>query len=168
MSMRWFIMIAIVSTACSSSVSNDKNSTSSEKQVEENMPLTYEELQQQVKGDSAGAAEKQQRELERQWKIYKDIYPSNKLSKRINDFSALDTGQLQRVYLNFSLLVSNYIDSGKGYLPFFREMYGAMDQQMEALEAKQQIEINDKLKIMKIKSQINTSIANIELRSATK
>lgn len=162
------IGLLILSACTSADNSNKSNQSSIDNKESEAMPMSYEDMQKQMQGDSAGEALRKVYEMERQWSIYKDVYTGKKLSKELNDFSGLDTAQLHRAYLNFSLVMGNYKDSGTTYLPFFRDLYGSLDEQMEELEKGNQLAIRDKLRITRLKSDINSAIAVIEMKSVSK
>lgn len=167
--MKKLLIGLLVLSACTSADNSNKSTQSPiDNKESEAMPMSYEDMQKQMQGDSAGEALRKVYETERKWSIYKDVYTGIKISKVLNDFSGLDTGQLYRAYLNFSLVMTNYKDSGTTYLSFFRDLYGALDKQMGELEKNNQLVIRDKLRITRLKSDINTSIANIELQSVTK
>lgn len=164
------ILIGLLVLSACTAANNSNKSTQSpiDNKNSEAMPMSYEDMQKQLQGDSAGDVKRLAYELEQQWSIYRDIYPVKKLSKNLNDFSGLDSFQLHRAYLNFSLVMSHYQDSGKTYLPFFKNLYGALDNQMEELESRNELQIKDKLRITKLKSDINSAIAVIEMKSVTK
>lgn len=167
--MKKIVIGLIILSACTSADnSNKSNQSPIDNKDSEAMPLSYEDMQKQLQGDSAGDVKRQAYELDRQWSIYRDIYPEKKLSKNINDFSGLDSVQLHRAYLNFSLVMSHYQDSGKTYLPFFKNLYGALDKRMEDLESGNELLIKDKLRITRLKSDINSAIAEIEMKTVTK
>ncbi len=167
--MKKLLIALLVLSACTSADNNNKSTQSLiNNKDSEAMPISYEAMQKQIQGDSAEEASRKAYEMVRQWLIYKDVYTGKKLSKVLNDFSGLDTVQLHRAYLNFSLVMGNYKDSGTTYLPFFRDLYGSLDKQMEILEQGKQLAIRDKLRITRLKSDINSAIAVIEMKSVTK
>lgn len=166
--MKRLLFTAIIIAACNGPAQQSTNTQSVAQSDTDLAPMSYEEVQaslSKANGDSAGQAAYWK---QRQEAIYKDIYPKLKLSKTMNDFSACDSLELQRAYLNFSLVMNNYKDSGTSLLPFFRDLYSALDKQMDDLESKNRITIKDKLNINKTKSSINSAFADIQLKSATK
>lgn len=166
--MKQHIYLAILLSACSSSNEQRHSTTEPSKDATEPAPLTYEEVQASLGQSSNDSIVQNTYWKKRQEAFYKDIYPKLKLSKTMNDFSACDSAELQRAYLNFSLVMNNYKDSGTMLLPYFRDLYLALDRQMDALDEAQRITIKDKLNINKTKSAINSAFAEIQMKSVTK
>jgi hypothetical protein len=152
------ILIAALASACT----GNQEKVSDQVKISDNLqsdtaPMGYEDMMAQIKSDSGKKANNKEWQLS----VYRDIYPLVKPSKEINDFSALDSIDIQRAYLNYYLVVNNYKDSGSQYLPFFKTIYQALDKHVEELESENKITIKDKLKISKTKSDINTVIAGM-------
>jgi len=157
------ILIAALVSACSGNQKKGSDQVkSSENLQSDTAPMGYDDMMSQLNNDSSG---NKADNPDWQLSVYKDIYPTPKLSKEINDFSALDSAGLKRAYLNFGLVLDNYQDSGIQYLPFFKGIYQALDKQMEQLELAEQLSIRDKLTISKKKSDINTIMATMKAKA---
>jgi hypothetical protein len=153
------ILIAALASACAGNQEKGSDQVkSSEKLQSDTAPIGYDDMMSQLNNDSSG---NKADNPDWQLSVYKDIYPTPKLSKEINDFSALDSMEIQRAYINYYLTVNHYKDSGANYLPFFKSIYQALDKRVEDLEVENRITIKDKLKISKTKSDINTVIAGM-------
>ncbi len=165
--MKRFFFIVSLLFACSGPAEQSAKTQNVAQSDTDQVPMSYEDVQASI-GKNGTDFTEEDRYLNQRLAIYKDIYPKPKLSKFLNDFSACDSMELQRAYLNFSLVMNNYKDSGTALLPFFRTIYSALDQQMDHLETTQRLTIRDKLSINKTKSSINSAFAEIQLKSATK
>lgn len=165
--MKRILLIVSFIAACSGPTEQSASTQKATPSDTDQAPMSYEDVQASL-GKNTNFDSADDYYWKQRLSIYKDIYPKPNLSKHLNDFSACDSLELQRAYLNFSLVMNNYKDSGTALLPFFRTIYSALDQQMDDLEAKNRITIKDKLNINKTKSDINSAFAEIQLKSATK
>lgn len=154
---RWILGLMVI-TACS-------NTSQEAQSVEtvtpdtglETEPLSYDEVMDTFK-DSSSLDETRLKAL------YMEIRGVN--SDKSTDYSTVSAQEIPRVYERFKHIAQSYKDSTPEFVHALENNFEALERRLETLDSA--IDLNTKLKISEIKSEIHTALSDLRLQKIQK
>lgn len=162
--MKYIVSFCVILSACSNSSlpANEKTTQSNTIQTD-SLPIGYDELKSNTKGISDSLKDARLKSLT------KLVYPYSKFKSDTTNFSDIrEAGTLHKSFVNLHSAITKYSDSSEYDLTTYQSIYDLLEAQLvrrTESQPKPSIDIREMLMIAKVKSDINSALAQIKQKA---
>lgn len=162
--MKYLLSICVILAACNNSSQHANEETLKPSvNTTDSIPLSYDDLKSNTQGISDSMKEEQIK------KLTKLVYPYSKFKSDTTDFSDIrESGVLHKSFVNLHAAISKYSDTSEFDLNTYQTLYDLLEAQLVRrtdAKPKPSIDIKEMLMIAKVKSDINSALAQIKQKA---